>query len=397
VSPPGTVFGVRAHCPRTRARAGVLNLPRGNLDTPLFMPVGTLGTVKALTPGELETLGAGLILANAYHLHVRPGSETIARLGGLHRFMGWDRSILTDSGGYQVFSLRSRARVTDDGVTINDPATGELVELSPERVIEMEGLLGSDIMMPLDQPVPYGTSAARTVEATARSDHWAARACAERERRGLTAPGCLLFGIQQGGFSEELRAESARRVGELPFDGYAVGGLSFGEPPEVTRRLSRLSADALPEDRPRYLMGVGLPLDIVQAVADGIDMFDCVLPTRLARHGVAFVADVPVQLRHARWREEGAPLDPGCTCEACARYPAAYVAHLVRAKEILGCRLLTLHNVHQYLRLMERIRAAIVARTFSAFAEDIESRTAGAGDSPDREEEVSEWSPQAAN
>jgi len=395
--PADRVFRIHARCPRTRARAGVLNLPRGPVETPVFMPVGTLGTVKALTAGELEALGAGLILANAYHLHVRPGSEVIERLGGLHRFMAWHRPILTDSGGYQVFSLRNRARVTEDGVTINDPCTGELAELSPEGVIEIEERLGSDIMMPLDQPVPYGTGAARTAEATARSDRWAARACVERERRGLTPPDRLLLGIQQGGFSEELRLDSARRVGELPFDGYAVGGLSFGEPPEVMRRLSRLSGDALPDDRPRYLMGVGLPLDIVRAVADGMDMFDCVLPTRLARHGVAFVADVPVQLRHSRWREENAPLDPACACEACALYPAAYLAHLVRAKEILGCRLLSLHNVHYYLRLMERIRSAIAAGTFGAFAEDIELRTAGAGDSSEPEEGVSGWSPRTVD
>jgi len=364
-----TAFEVGGTCSRTAARAGTLRLPRGDVPTPVFMPVGTLGTVKAVTVGELNELGYRLILGNAYHLSVRPGDTLVARLGGLHAFMGWDGSILTDSGGYQVFSLETRRRVDDEGVTFHDPATGDEVRLTPDRVIEIQANLGSDIMMPLDQPVPWGATRERTADATDRSDRWAIQACEARARRRLEAPGRMLFGIQQGGFDRELRLLSSRRISELPFDGYAIGGLSFGEPPEVTGRLLPECAAALPVDRPRYLMGVGTPHDIVAAVAVGVDMFDCVLPTRLARHGTAFVGRGTVQLRNARWKQEDSPLDADCGCEACTRYPAAYLAHLVRAKEILGCRLLAVHNLHHYRRLMLGIRQAILEGTFPEMVE----------------------------
>ncbi len=364
-----TPFEVQRTCPETAARAGLLRLPRGEVETPVFMPVGTLGTVKAVSAGELRDLGYRLILGNAYHLSVRPGDDLIARLGGLHAFMGWDGSILTDSGGYQVFSLEARRRVDEDGVTFHDPATGDEVRLTPERVIAIQRNLGSDIMMPLDQPVPWGATRDQTAAAVDRSDRWAEEACRARESFGLRAPKRLLFGIQQGGFDADLRHLSSERLAQLPFDGYAIGGLSFGEPPEVTARLLPECAAALPADRPRYLMGVGTPSDIVAAVACGVDMFDCVLPTRLARHGVAFVGRSTVQLRNARWREEHSPLDPGCSCETCTRYPAAYLAHLVRTKEILGCRLLALHNLHQYGSLMRSIRQAILQGRFRAMVE----------------------------
>ncbi len=360
----GEGFRLLAACPRTRARRGVLSLPRGAVETPVFMPVGTRATVKAVTTDELRALGARLILGNAYHLHVRPGSDRIGRLGGLHRFMDWDGSILTDSGGYQVFSLASRVQVTEEGVAFNDPTTGETIALTPARVIEIEAALGADVSMPLDQPVAYGASLEATRDATERSDRWVASALEEFARLGRDREGALLFAIQQGGFDERLRAESAARLGELPFHGYAIGGLSFGEPREITRRLVRFSAEALPADRPRYLMGVGTPRDIVEAVSDGVDMFDCVLPTRLARHGAVYTSRGLVHLRNARWCDDPGPLDPECSCEACTRYPAAYLSHLVRAKEILGCRLLAIHNLHFYLRLMERVRAAIADGTF---------------------------------
>ncbi len=377
-------FVLEGRCRETRARLGRLRLPRGEVETPVFMPVGTLATVKALTTDELRGLGAGLILANAYHLSVRPGSGTIARLGGLHRFMHWDRSILTDSGGYQVFSLGSHVRIAEHGVIFHDPTTGDRVELTPRRVIEIQQELGSDISMPLDQPVPYETDRRKSAEAVDRSDRWVTESYAAFAATGRAADGALSFAIQQGGFDEELRARSSARLAEAPFDGYAIGGLSFGEPRPVTRRLVPLCAEMLPESHPRYLMGVGMPADIVEAVADGVDMFDCVLPTRLARHGVAVTAAGTVQLRNARWREEAGPLDPACACEACTAYPAAYLAHLVRSKEILACRLLTLHNVHFYLRLMERIRAAIREGRFAALLAEAAAWTAaGAADEED--------------
>ncbi|MBD3173797.1 MAG: tRNA guanosine(34) transglycosylase Tgt [Armatimonadia bacterium] len=369
-----TLFTVDATCGQSGGRTGTLKLPRGEVRTPVFMPVGTLGTVKAITVGELGGLGYGLILGNAYHLSVRPGDGLIGELGGLHRFMGWEGSILTDSGGYQVFSLEARRRIDEDGVTFNDPATGDAVRLTPERVIEIEDRLGSDILMPLDQPVPWGADRQATRDAVDRSDRWAERACAERDRRHLDAPHRLLFGIQQGGFEEDLRRLSSERLSALSFDGYAIGGLSFGEPPAVTAGILPGCAGALPEDRPRYLMGVGTPADIVTAVACGVDMFDCVLPTRLARHGTAYVGHSTVQLRNAKWREEDSPLDPGCGCEACTRYPAAYLAHLVRSKEILGCRLLAIHNLYHYGALMARIRESIAGGTFAAMAAEYARR-----------------------
>jgi queuine tRNA-ribosyltransferase len=375
---PNRAFTLLGRCPLTRARVGRLRLPRGEVETPVFMPVGTLGTVKALTVGELTQLGARLILANAYHLNVRPGSRVVRELGGLHRFMGWEGSILTDSGGYQVFSLGRHVRIREEGVVFHDPTTGDLVELTPERVIGIQADLGSDISMPLDQPVSYGTDARKTAEATDRSDRWVTESYEAFARSGRAADGALSFAIQQGGFREDLRARSAARLTEVPFDGYAIGGLSFGEPREITRELTRLSAGLLPEARPRYLMGVGMPRDIVEAVADGVDMFDCVLPTRLARHGVAVTSEGTVQLRNARWREAPGPLDGVCTCEACTGYPAAYLAHLVRCKEILGCRLLTIHNIHYYLRLMERVRESIALGTFA----DLVTEAASWGSGP---------------
>lgn len=389
LTPP---FVVTARCPSSRARLGRLRLANATIETPVFAPVATFGTVKALNAAEVSCLGARLILANAYHLHVRPGSDVIGRLGGLRAFMGWEHAILTDSGGYQVFSLSRRVSITEEGVAFHDPATGDLVELTPERVIEVQSSLLSDVFMPLDQPVPYGTDAELTRVATMRTTRWAERSLRRFSELGLARSGVLLFGIQQGGFAEELRAVSSAELAAMPFDGFAIGGLSFGEPRDVTRRFVALSAASLPEDRPRYLMGVGTPADIIEAVADGVDMFDCVLPTRLARHGAAFTARGAVQLRNARWRDEAGPLDPACACEACVGYPAAYIAHLVRCKEILGCRLLALHNLNHYLRLMESIRAAIRDGTLRELRDAVLGRGAEVGD-----EEPSLWKPERAD
>ena len=361
------------------ARAGVITVRGRSLPTPAFMPVATQATVKALTQAELARLGAPILLGNAYHLYLRPGIELIRRVGGLAAFMGWNGPTLTDSGGYQVFSLAPLIEVSEEGVSFRSHIDGSEHLLTPESAIEIQHAIGADIIMAFDQPVGYPAGRAEAAEATARSDRWAERCLEAHRAAGMGGDEHLpgLFGIVQGGFEKDLRAESAARLSRLAFDGYAVGGLSVGEPKEETFALLAFTAPLLPADRPRYLMGVGTPADIVRAVLHGVDMFDCVLPTRLGRNGTAYtrLARGPaggsgkINLKNARYQDDLRPLDPECDCEVCASHTRAYLRHLYKAGEILAARSLTYHNTHLYLRLMEDIREAILAGRYQEFAE----------------------------
>jgi queuine tRNA-ribosyltransferase len=349
------------------ARAGVITLPRGQVHTPAFMPVGTAGTVKALTVDQTRAAGAEIILGNTYHLMLRPTAERVARLGGLHAFMRWDRPILTDSGGFQVMSLSKIARVTDDAVAFQSHIDGARHVLTPERSIEIQAdLLGSDIVMQLDECVAWPAEPERAADAMRRSARWAARSAAAFGSRDRQA----LFGIQQGSTFEPLRRESADRLIEIGFDGYAIGGLAVGEGHGAMCEALDYAPAMLPADRPRYLMGVGKPIDLVEAVWRGVDMFDCVLPTRSGRHGQAWTWEGPVNLKNARFAEDEAPLDPGIDCPASRDYAKAYLHHLVRADEILGQVLLSWHNVAFFETLMARMRAAIAAGRLDAFRRD---------------------------
>ncbi len=336
------------------ARRGRLQTAHGAIDTPAFMPVGTQATVKALTPQEVQELGAQVLLANTYHLALRPGADRIARLGGLHRFMGWDGAILTDSGGFQVFSLDHLVKVTDEGATFRSHLDGSEQRFTPESVMAIQRELGSDIAMAFDQPVPWPAPGETARAAMQRTHRWATR-CLSTE----SAAGQLRFGIVQGGFDDDLRGESADVLGRLPFDGFGVGGLSLGEPKAVTYRLLSVQTAILPRDRPRYLMGVGTPADLVEAIARGIDMFDCVLPTRIARNGSILTRGGRINLRNRRFTEDAGPLDEGCDCYACRHFSRAYLRHLFMAGEILGHRLASLHNLRLLVRLVAQIREVI--------------------------------------
>ena len=347
------------------ARAGRLTTAHGVVETPIFMPVGTHASVKALGPDDLGAAGAQIVLANTYHLFLRPGHGLVRELGGLHRFMGWDRPILTDSGGFQVFSLSKLRKITEAGVEFRSPVDGSTHFLSPEISIEVQQALGADIIHPLDECLAYPAArvdAERSLELTLR---WAARS--KSAHAGSPAAAQALFGIVQGGTDADLRTRATRATVELGFDGYAIGGLAVGEPKPMMYDLTELVASLLPVDQARYLMGVGKPEDLVESVARGVDMFDCVLPTRNARNGQAFTADGPVTLKQARYTRDGAPLDAECDCYACRGFSRAYLRHLFMAGELLSHRLLTLHNVTFFLRLMREMRAAIVAGAFKAF------------------------------
>jgi len=350
------------------ARTGVIAMARGEIRTPAFMPVGTAATVKAMKPQDVRASGADIILGNTYHLMLRPGAERIARLGGLHAFMGWDRPILTDSGGYQVMSLSELTKVTEKGVAFASHLDGARHMLSPERSMEVQRLLGSDIAMAFDQLLPAKASRDEQSAAMDRSMRWA-----ERSKVAFSGPGAL-FGIQQGGLDEELRGRSAEALTAIGFDGYAIGGLAVGEGQEAMCRVLDFAAPMLPVDRPRYLMGVGKPDDLVESVLRGVDMFDCVLPTRSGRTGQAFTGDGPINIRNARFAEDKAPLEPGCPCPTCARFERAYVHHLVRSGEILGAMLMTEHNLWFYQRLMQAMRDAIAEARLSLFAAEFFSR-----------------------
>jgi queuine tRNA-ribosyltransferase len=347
---------------------------RGEIRTPAFMPVGTAATVKAMRPEEVRASGADIILGNTYHLMLRPGAERVAKLGGLHMFMAWERPILTDSGGYQVMSLSELTKVSEEGVSFASHLDGSRHLLSPERSIEVQRLLGSDIVMAFDQLVPTTSSKDEQAAAMERSMRWAKRSREEFDRGGDHAERAALFGIQQGGLDEQLRKASADALIAVGFDGYAVGGLAVGEGQEAMFGCLDFAPAQLPEDQPRYLMGVGKPDDIVGAVVRGIDMFDCVLPTRSGRTGQAFTADGPLNLRNARFAEDQEPIEPGCPCPACTTFERAYVHHLIKSGEILGAMLMTQHNLWFYQRLMMGLRGAIIDQRLQAFANEFLQR-----------------------
>jgi queuine tRNA-ribosyltransferase len=357
-----------------KARTGSIAMERGEIRTPAFMPVGTAATVKAMKPQDVRGSGADIILGNTYHLMLRPGAKRVAKLGGLHRLMGWDRPILTDSGGYQVMSLSELTKVSEEGVSFASHLDGTRHMLSPERSIEVQRLLGSDIVMAFDQLVPASAARDEAASAMERSMRWAKRSREEFERGGEHAGRAALFGIQQGGLDEPLRKVSADTLIDIGFDGYAVGGLAVGEGHEAMCVCLDYAPSQLPQDKPRYLMGVGKPDDIVGAVQRGIDMFDCVLPTRSGRTGQAFTADGPINIRNARFAEDPEPLEPGCPCPTCAKFERAYVHHLVRSGEILGAMLMTEHNLWFYQRLMQDLRDAIEGKRLTTFASEFLGR-----------------------
>ena len=360
------------------ARRGVMTTPHGEVPTPMFMPVGTQGTVKAVTARDLEGAGARIILGNTYHLFLRPGDALIARRGGLHRFMGWPHPVLTDSGGYQVFSLAERRTIAEDGVTFRSHLDGAAHQLTPERAVDIQSRLGSDIAMVLDECPPHPSPPGdldRSLEMTAR---WARR-CRDRFLElksgpvrdvAVANPGQAQFGIVQGGVDVDLRAKSAELTVELGFEGYALGGLSVGEPNEEMYRVVAATAPRLPDGAPRYLMGVGTPLDIIESVSRGIDLFDCVLPTRNARNGQLFTAAGPLNIKNARYAEDDRPIDESCRCYTCRHFSRAYLRHLFQAGEMTASTLNTLHNLSFYLDTMERIREAISFGTFESFRQD---------------------------
>ena len=342
------------------ARRGILRTTHGAIDTPAFMPVGTYGTVKAMNPAELRDLGAQIVLGNTFHLWLRPGLEVIGAHGGLHRFMGWDGPILTDSGGFQVFSLGALRKISEEGVKFQSPINGDACFLTPEESMRIQRVLSSDIVMVFDECTPYPATMDEARQSMQLSLRWAARSKAAHADNSNA-----LFGIVQGGVYEPLRDESLAGLTRIGFDGYAIGGLSVGETKEEMLRILHHTAPQLPADKPRYLMGVGSPQDLIDAVQAGVDMFDCVLPTRNARNGWLYTSGGVVKLRNARYRDDLTPLDAQCDCYTCQHFTRAYLHHLQKVNEILGARLNTLHNLHFYQRLMQRLRAAIAAGTLA--------------------------------
>ncbi|MBD3672224.1 MAG: tRNA guanosine(34) transglycosylase Tgt [Planctomycetaceae bacterium] len=365
-------FELIAEDPDTSARAGLLSTPHGEIETPVFMPVGTLATVKGLFPEQLKQVGVQILLGNTYHLALRPGADIVEKLGGLHRFMDWDRPILTDSGGFQVFSLANLTKLTDEQAVFRSHIDGSILELSPEKAVRIQEQLGADCIMCLDECPPHDVEFARMREAVDRTTAWAAR-CREAQKRDDQ----MLFGIVQGGTNETLRARSVEGLVPLDFPGYAVGGLSVGEAPEEMYRTLDFTVPGLPSDRPRYLMGVGTPRDLLESVSRGIDMFDCVMPTRNGRNAMAFTSTGPVKMRNAVHQDDDRPLDPDCDCPACTRYSRAYLRHLFIAKEMLGPILLSLHNIAFYQRLMRDLRSAILAGEVREFVSGRLARWSG--------------------
>ena len=355
-----------------KARTGVLSTSRGDIRTPAFMPVGTAATVKAMLPESVRATGADILLGNTYHLMLRPGAERMARLGGLHKFMNWDRPILTDSGGFQVMSLNELRKLTEKGVTFRSHVDGSVHELSPERSIEIQRLLGSDIVMCFDECPALPATEDRVAESMRLSMRWAERSRAAFGDR----PDHALFGIQQGGVTQDLRAESAAALRKIGFDGYAIGGLAVGEGQAAMFGVLDYAPDQLPADKPRYLMGVGKPDDIVGAVQRGVDMFDCVLPSRSGRTGQALTRFGAVNIKNARHADDPRPLDPECTCPACSHYSRAYLHHVFKAQEIISSMLLTWHNLHYYQDLMAGLRGAIAQANLSEFVADFHARRA---------------------
>jgi queuine tRNA-ribosyltransferase len=354
-----------------KARRGQLQFERGSVETPAFMPVGTYGTVKAMTPAEVRESGADILLGNTFHLMLRPGVEVIEAHGGLHNFMGWKRPILTDSGGFQVWSLADRRKITERGVSFASPVDGSPVFLGPEESMAVQRALGSDIVMIFDECTPYPATADQARESMELSLRWA-----ERSKRAHEGNASALFGIVQGGTHEELRCRSAASLAGMGFDGYAIGGLSVGEPEAERNRVLDLTLPALPSDRPRYLMGVGRPEDIIAGVLRGVDMFDCVMPTRNARNGYLFTSRGVLKIRNARFEKDTRPIDPDCGCSTCRIFSRAYLRHLDRCNEILGARLMTMHNLWFYQQLMAGLRSAIESDQLESFVSEFLARLA---------------------
>ncbi|WP_432358428.1 tRNA guanosine(34) transglycosylase Tgt [Sporosarcina sp. UB5] len=353
-------------CKQTGARLGIVHTPHGSFETPAFMPVGTQATVKTMSPEELKEMGAGIILGNTYHLWLRPGNDVIKEAGGLHKFMNWDRPILTDSGGFQVFSLSKFRKIEEEGVHFRHHLNGSKLFLSPEKAMEIQNDLGSDIMMAFDECPPYPATFEYMKASVERTSRWAERCLKAHARPQDQA----LFGIVQGGEFEELRKQSARDLVSLDFPGYAIGGLSVGEPKDVMNRALDFTTPLLPENKPRYLMGVGSPDSLIDGAIRGVDMFDCVLPTRIARNGTLMTSEGRVVVKNAKYERDFGPLDPNCDCYACKNYSRAYIRHLIRANETFGIRLTSYHNLHFLLRLMEQIREAIRNDRLGDFREE---------------------------
>ncbi len=361
-------FDFTVHATDGAARSGTIRMKRGEIRTPAFMPVGTAATVKAMKPETVRATGADIILGNTYHLMLRPGAERVAKLGGLHRFMNWDRPILTDSGGYQVMSLSELRKLTEEGVQFRSHIDGSKHMLTPERSMEIQRLLGSDIVMAFDECPRADRPRDEIAASMEMSMRWAKRSRDGFDAGGEHATRSALFGIQQGALDEDLRKISAQKLTEIGFDGYAIGGLAVGEGQEAMFATLDFAPGQLPEDRPRYLMGVGKPDDLVGAVERGVDMFDCVLPSRSGRNGQAFTWNGPLNLRNARFAEDSEPLDSRCSCSVCSTYSRAYLHHLVKAQEILGAMLMTEHNIAFYQQLMQAMRDAIGSGQMTAFA-----------------------------
>ncbi|MFS8854769.1 tRNA guanosine(34) transglycosylase Tgt [Synechococcus sp. H55.2] len=352
-------FVCEGTCPNTQARAGYFTTPHGEIPTPCFMPVGTLANVKTLTPAQLKETGAHIILSNTYHLHLQPGEEIIQAAGGLHRFMGWPGPILTDSGGFQVFSLSAIRQIDEEGVTFRSPRDGRIIHFTPELSIQIQNALGADVIMAFDECPPYPASPEAVAAAVRRTTQWLKR-CVEAHRRSDQA----LFGIVQGGVYPELRRQAAEEVCRLDLPGYAIGGVSVGEPVELMHAVVRQTAPLLPADRPRYLMGVGTYAEMRAAVAAGMDLFDCVIPTRYARHGTVISRGQRWNIKNAEHRRSLDPIDPECPCYTCRHFSRAYLCHLIRAQEILGYTLLSIHNITELVRYTQRMRQAILEGKF---------------------------------
>jgi len=350
----------------TLARVGVITTPHGSFETPVYMPVGTQATIKTLTPEEVEECGAKIILANAFHLAIRPGSELIKNLGGLHNFMHWDKAILTDSGGYQIMSLNPLVRINDVGIYFRSFLNGKEYLFTPEDVIRIEEDLGSDIIMPLDECIPYPSERGKAREALERTISWLSRAVKAKKRKDQA-----LFGIVQGGTYRDLRLEALERVSSVEVEGIAIGGLSVGEPKEIMYDILENIMPYAPKEKPRYLMGVGTPLSLIECVMRGIDMFDCIFPTRLARHGGVFTSEGRIIITNAEFTDDSRPLDESCNCYTCRNYSRAYIRHLFKAQEALGPRLTTIHNLYYIIHLMERIREAIKSNNLLDLREEI--------------------------
>ncbi|MBE9220572.1 tRNA guanosine(34) transglycosylase Tgt [Dolichospermum flos-aquae] len=352
-------FECLATCSQTKARAGIFSTPHGPVETPRFMPVGTLANVKTITPAQLAATGAQMVLANTYHLHLQPGEAIVAGGGGLHKFMGWPGPMLTDSGGFQVFSLSEMRKITEEGVTFRSPHDGQMIKLTPERSIEIQNILGADVIMAFDECPPYPATRQEVEAATDRTYRWLKRSISAHQRQDQA-----LFPIVQGGVYLDLRARAAAELAQLDMPGYAIGGVSVGEPTDLMAQIVQTTAPLLPVNKPRYLMGVGTYREMAIAIASGVDLFDCVIPTRWARHGTAIVSGERWNLKNAKFREDFTPLDTTCPCYTCENFSRAYISHLVRSQEILAYTLLTIHNITELIRFTQKIRASILSDRF---------------------------------